>query len=224
MFDIGQTLLDNKQPPVQQIMQNINISKNKKDILKKILFTMDYGNDVNGLVRNIEYRCGIEFELKDKVSLMEIIRHQELESFPMKGSKEFTNSVIDSEFEYCLVSNIWGPFYRAFRDNFIKFNLNAKKKYLSHEMGCRKPYGEFYRKVIDDLGYNVSNLCIIGDHWDNDIIPMLKLGGKAIWFNHKLEELPGIHKNLYSVTTYEQILAHMDQLQHVSHRRQLGMY
>lgn len=214
MFDIGRTLLDCKFHPADAIMLTFNINENKRDILKKILFTIDYENDVNGLIRNIEYRCGVTFDTDDRISFMSILRQQDTEAFPMEGSKEFTNTVMNEGYEYCIVSNIWKPFYISFKNHFTKFNINAKKHFLSYEMGARKPYGEFYRTVISDLGYDVKNLCIIGDHWNNDVIPMLKLGGKAIWFNHKNKPLCGTHENLHVATTYNKILSIMQDLKH----------
>lgn len=213
MFDIGRTLLDCEKHPINQIMEDIHITEDKKDILKKIIFTMDYGRDVSGLIRNIEFNCEKSFNVADKIAFMNILKLQEYLSFPMQGSKEFTDKILNDNFEYCIISNIWRPFYYAFKSHFPKFNANAKQWFLSFEMGCRKPYGEFYKKVFDTLNFDKNKLCIIGDNWKNDIAPALRNGCKAIWFNHQNKELLGTHDNLYVTTNYDGIYGFMNTLQ-----------
>lgn len=217
MFDIGQTLLDNLKPPVSAIMRQIDIPADKKEILKKILFTTDYQSDISTLIRNIEFQCNKPFTDKDKAALISIIRDQEHDSFPMEGSKDFERKVTDDNLNYILVSNIWRPFYAAFRTHFTKFNYYARGAYLSHLIGYRKPYDEFYNRVYAGINTLPENTTIIGDHMTNDIKPVLRRGGNAIWFNHKKEDCQGVHPKLHVVETYEALFETIQTLKH--HRK-----
>ena len=51
------------------------------------------------------------------------------------------------------------------------------------EVGHRKPQPRFYRTVLDDLRLDASNVFMVGDSFDADVIAANDVGIAAVWFN-----------------------------------------
>ncbi len=51
---------------------------------------------------------------------------------------------------------------------------------LSPEFGVAKPNLEFFQKVLDNSNVSPSEVCIVGDDIDNDIIPARRIGFRTI--------------------------------------------
>lgn len=51
---------------------------------------------------------------------------------------------------------------------------------LSSEFGIAKPNLEFFQKVLDNTNVSPSEVCLVGDDVENDIIPARRIGFKTI--------------------------------------------
>ncbi len=59
-----------------------------------------------------------------------------------------------------------------------------KELFISKEIGFRKPNQEFFTYVLIKANSIASNSIVVGDSYENDIVPSIKLGIKCIWINH----------------------------------------
>lgn len=53
-------------------------------------------------------------------------------------------------------------------------------------VGIRKPDRRIYQIIINELNVNPSNIIVVGDSYNNDIIPPKLLGCKTIWLKVKV--------------------------------------
>jgi len=104
-----------------------------------------------------------------------------------------TNAVDSNE------TDIWLALRRTDLDTLIE------KVYCFQSIGHKKPSNEFFKYVIEDLKMDCSQVIMIGDSFENDVLGANKAGIHAIWFNpqstenntgrmyqtiHSLNELP----------------------------------
>jgi HAD superfamily hydrolase (TIGR01509 family) len=81
------------------------------------------------------------------------------------------------------------------------------KVYCFRQIGHKKPSSEFFKFILNDLKLNSSQIVMIGDKFENDILGANQFGIRAIWFNaqsvesktsnmyctiHDLNELPHV--------------------------------
>ena len=81
------------------------------------------------------------------------------------------------------------------------------KVYCFRQIGYKKPSSEFFKFILNDLKLNSSQIVMIGDKFENDILGANQFGIRAIWFNaqsnesktskmyrtiHDLNELPNV--------------------------------
>ncbi|PKF58128.1 hydrolase [Alteromonadales bacterium alter-6D02] len=50
-------------------------------------------------------------------------------------------------------------------------------------LGCGKADAHFYPSIINLLGVKAKQVTMVGDSVDNDVLPALKAGLDAVWFN-----------------------------------------
>ncbi len=63
------------------------------------------------------------------------------------------------------------------------------KIYCFRKIGYKKPSREFYRYILDDLQLSPHFICMVGDHYEADVLGANACGIRAVWFNeHSLEE------------------------------------
>lgn len=189
LFDIGRTLMDNTIHPVQCLSEHLELDNEQKNKLKKNLFCFDDKNNYSDLIRLTELTLGLNFSISQKIFFKNVINDQFKNSFAMSGSLEFCDILMKTDIPYGFVSNIWKPFYAAFKETFSEFDKNATNRFLSFQMGCKKPEAEFYDKVFSSIKCHPHEVTVIGDNLKNDITPFLERGCKAIWFNVNKDEL-----------------------------------
>ena len=59
-------------------------------------------------------------------------------------------------------------------------------------MHSAKPHPEFYREILDTVGFQAENALMVGDDWENDIVPAKSLGMQTYWICDPVENPPGI--------------------------------
>ena len=56
----------------------------------------------------------------------------------------------------------------------------------SKKIGIRKPDVKIWQFAIDELNLKNQEAAIVGDSYENDIVPAMKLGARSIWLKNKL--------------------------------------
>ncbi len=54
---------------------------------------------------------------------------------------------------------------------------------ISEEVGTTKPDPAIFRHALEDLRVPPGQVTMIGDSWENDIVPALRIGMAAVWLN-----------------------------------------
>jgi putative hydrolase of the HAD superfamily len=69
-------------------------------------------------------------------------------------------------------------------------NIDAyfHKIYCFKNAGCKKPSQEFYAHILRDLGANPSDVLMIGDSFENDVLGATRVGIRAVWLNRESEK------------------------------------
>lgn len=61
---------------------------------------------------------------------------------------------------------------------------------ISEEVGTTKPDPAIFRYALASLGVPPGSVTMIGDSWDNDVLPALKSGMGAVWLNRYRRACP----------------------------------
>ena len=87
-----------------------------------------------------------------------------------------TNAVNSNE------EQVWTALRRVGLDCFLD------KVYCFRKIGRKKPSPEFFAYVLNDLGLDPSNVFMVGDDFESDIVGAVRCGIRAIWFNGRSDE------------------------------------
>ena len=85
----------------------------------------------------------------------------------------------------------------------VGINQYIENIYCYRTLGLKKPSQEFYDHILRDLGASRSEVVMIGDGLEKDVIGALDSGIQAIWYNPKNDPVPeNIHaiENLLELT------------------------
>ena len=61
---------------------------------------------------------------------------------------------------------------------------------ISEEVGTTKPDPVIFRHALADLGVSPGRVTMIGDSWENDVLPALGSGMAAVWLNRYRRACP----------------------------------
>jgi putative hydrolase of the HAD superfamily len=67
-----------------------------------------------------------------------------------------------------------------------------QKRFISSELGFRKPSSDFYRAIVADLKVAAGNILMVGDGLENDVEGALSVGMNAVLVNRKTDR-PDVH-------------------------------
>ena len=72
----------------------------------------------------------------------------------------------------------------------VGLNQYIENIYCYRSLGLMKPSQAFYDHILGDLGAGRSELVMIGDGLEKDVLGALDSGIQAIWFNAKNDPVP----------------------------------
>lgn len=134
-------------------------------------------NQLLYLKNNCEIFVGNDLKLAMVTALYKDIEETLNENFEIIKS-------LKNKYKIAIVSNFYGN---------LKFILERLDylKYLdlvvdSKKIGIRKPDVKIWQFAIDELNLKNQEVAIIGDSYENDILPAMKLGTRSIWLKNKL--------------------------------------
>jgi HAD superfamily hydrolase (TIGR01509 family) len=182
-FDIGSTLVDGPNVgPVRRLVEALTLPKEAEIPLTRLLFTTDPGTP-EGLAAAIHDYCGA-----DPKSALQVVRElweaQVEEAYVLPGAAETVERLRSAGLSIAFISNIWAPFYQGFRRCLPELAQTCPA-YLSFQRGLAKPNVGLYRYALKDLEVSPSAAVMIGDTYQNDIVPASVLGMKTIWVLHR---------------------------------------
>jgi len=78
----------------------------------------------------------------------------------------------------------------------VGLNQYIENIYCYRTLGLKKPDQEFYDHILSDLGASRSEVVMIGDGLEKDVIGALNSGIQAIWYNSKNAPVP---ENIHAI-------------------------
>lgn len=97
-------------------------------------------------------------------------------------SKEILNQ-LSTEYLLGLISNYYGNVETVLQEISIRKYFNSIVD--SAVVGIRKPDPKIFDIALNELGVNPNDAIMIGDSYNNDIVPAKSIGCKTIWLKNK---------------------------------------
>lgn len=88
-----------------------------------------------------------------------------------------TNAVDSAE------ADIWRALER------VKLDTLIEKVYCYRVIGQRKPSAEYFAYILDDLDLDRSQVVMVGDSFEADVMGAVGSDIRAVWFNAQTEEM-----------------------------------
>ncbi len=184
LIDIGLTLLGGPSlSPASFLTEILGLPREKKQDVADIVFCRIH-EAPDQLIDDVEHAFRLCFTPLQRRQLVKYWNAQQDLCRPLPGAEEFCAFILDAGLPYCMASNLWQPFYEAFRYRLPDFARNARRLFLSHRMGIRKPHRIFYDAVFSCPDINPRRTLMVGDSMDNDIRPCLDRGVSAVFLHH----------------------------------------
>jgi len=79
------------------------------------------------------------------------------------------------------VSDIWAPYYKGFLSACPQLSSLVDFAGLSFREGCRKPSASLFEKAVKTLGVTPESTWMVGDTYQNDLAPAMKMGIRTVW-------------------------------------------
>ena len=92
----------------------------------------------------------------------------------------------------------------------VKLDEYFDRIFCFKNTGLQKPSENFYRYILDNLKANPSDVLMIGDNFENDIVGANRVGISGIWLNQKsAEDRTG--KRYQTIHSLRELLALFDE-------------
>lgn len=186
LFDIGSTLLEGPpKGPGSRLAAVFGLPLDAQSRVSDLLFRNAYaGPDELAETLAREFSLPLAKALAEVRSLWSA---QIEEAYPLPGAQEALDNVAAGGHTIAFVSNIWQPFLEAFCKHFPLAHADYCG-YYSFRMGTSKPNTSIFKSALADFAAAPAQTVVIGDTYQNDILPALSLGMKAIWVLHRPEK------------------------------------
>lgn len=174
IFDIGSTLIDGPPyGPARRLAEMLGLEKPAVAQLERLLFR-SLSATPEDLARRVTEELGVD--ALDACS--ELWNAQLTEAYVLPGAHQAVARFRKAGIPRAYLSNIWPPFYEHFRREFAE--EAGQPQFLSFQTGLMKPDPEFFRLVQPS-----ENAIMIGDTYQNDILPAIRLGWRTVWILHR---------------------------------------
>lgn len=186
-LDIGFTLLGGPElSPPKRIAQILGVGNKFVNEIREIVFCEEH-RSVQSVVCSLQKRLGQEVDPYQHEVISEVWNAQYEEAYLLDGAGILLDYLAKEPlFQVHVVSNLWYPFYRKFRDTMETLPLRIQTETLSFVEGVMKPSLEFYQRAFTKAGSLPMDSIMIGDSLDNDMEPCSALGlACCIWFNSR---------------------------------------
>jgi FMN phosphatase YigB (HAD superfamily) len=180
LIDVGLTLLGGlTRSPATFITELLSLPQSTKPLISDIVFSQEHATP-DDLLDNLSHVLKINLPDDQRSGLIGYWTKQLDECLPLPGAQEFCKAIIESKYPYCIASNLWKPFHMALTRFIPEIEPNAKFLFLSYIMGARKPSDKFYNNVFLTIDVHPQNVIMVGDSFENDILPCLARGATCL--------------------------------------------
>jgi FMN phosphatase YigB (HAD superfamily) len=188
LFDIGATLMEGPQEVPARRLAAVLAREEEPQYqeIRRLLFGSPY-RDVDELAWLI---CeALQLPLASvRPHLLELWKKQTEEGRPAPGAAETLRSFRDAGWRVGFVSNIWLPYFEAFRSCFPEAGDSEMGFFLSFREGIEKPAAALYERALRWTGEEPGSVIMVGDSYTDDIEPAKSLGLGTVWVMSRPEK------------------------------------
>ncbi|MBF0191383.1 MAG: HAD hydrolase-like protein [Magnetococcales bacterium] len=106
------------------------------------------------------------------------------DAYPLPGAERFLTELERANLPYAFITNIWTPFLMGFARCFPQA-FERVPLFASCRLGLAKPDAALYQKALEGTGVRPEQAVMIGDTYEMDLAPALRLGMKGVWLLHR---------------------------------------
>ena len=184
-LDIGFTLVGGPPlSPSRKIAEILGLDPSVLPVVADTVFGEEhYG--VESLLESLSRKTGRAVNRGEREAVRELWNRQFTDAYILEGAEELMARLCASPYGLHIVSNIWHPFFHAFRTLFAANLDRVGSVTVSYREGVRKPSPEIFRRALAKAGAGPARTLMIGDSLENDILPCRALGMKCVWYRSR---------------------------------------
>lgn len=186
-FDIGSTLvMGPDSAPHREIERIIGNPCIKARDISQIIMLEDFA-DSRCVFERIKaaFNGHLSIHCEDKIN--DLWQRQECDALEIDGATEVVLALKRRGCKIGLISNIWSPYYRAFRSVCPEIASALDSATLSFREGIKKPDKTMFERALASFSLRPHEAVMVGDTYTNDIAPAIALGMGTVWFLSRLE-------------------------------------
>lgn len=197
LFDIGSTLVEGPDiSPAKLIARLLGLADSEKGRVADIIMCSTFG-EAGAMCGGLKTCLQVEPFPEDSVRA--VWADQENAPREIPGATGAVRYVKEAGLKVGLVSDIWEPYYRGFLAACPELSSLVDFAGLSFREGCRKPATALFEKAVQELGVRPEDTWMVGDTYENDLAPAIRLGLRTIWVLSRPEKeypaMEGVLKN-----------------------------
>ena len=180
-FDIGHTLATGGDLSARALLaERLGLSeKESRRVGRRIMIDpavreQDVSPEISRLLPRIDPAAIAEH-------LSAVWREQEDSVREVPGATHLVQSLKSLGFKVGVISNTWHPFYHGFLHRCPELAACLDFRIVSYQSGCKKPSTAIFRRALHSAGEPPSSCLMIGDSYELDVEPALKVGMRALW-------------------------------------------
>jgi len=186
IFDIGATLVTG--PPVAPnkviaAMLSPELVEGSKDAtaaeIASVIMTRPFGS-AGDVCAALESRWG-PLDEATSAAIADLWESQSDAAQELDGASETVRALKALGLKIGLLSDIWSPYYDSVTRAIPSVIEAADAIVLSFQTGFRKPNPENFLRIVGELQVGVEEAVMVGDTYEHDILPAIKLGMRTVW-------------------------------------------
>jgi len=179
-LDIGSTLVMGPHvSPNKEIVSHFALEGELASRVSRLIMCTNF--DAPADVCNALSMNGVVLNSSDGEFVSKLWSDQEDAARPIEGALETVQFLKQAGKKLGLLSDIWSPYYRAFRQACPEISDLVDFCVLSFEVGFKKPDPAFFELAISRSGLTPDRILMVGDTYDKDIEPAMTAHMKTAW-------------------------------------------
>lgn len=179
-FDIGSTLVEGPDiSPARYLAGVLGLPPDQRQQIARVIMCREFTDWRELCLALNSSVCMLTPEQENKIA--RLWTSQETAASQINGATAVVTRFFKNGFRIGLVSDIWAPYYRSFVKACPEIAGMAGCKILSFQIGERKPSTELLSQGLFGLNADPRHSIMIGDTYQDDLLPAMKLGLKTIW-------------------------------------------
>ena len=186
LFDIGSTLVQGPQlSPSKMIVRLLGLDDSEKERVADIILCRSIADCDHLCVTVRESLPAVNFS---EEQIKRIWLDQETAPKEIPGATQAVKHIKSSGLKIGLVSDIWQPYYDGFLSACGELASLVDYSVLSFREGARKPSALLFEKALESLGAVPERTWMVGDTYETDIDPAIKMGMRTVWVLNRPEK------------------------------------